>query len=338
MSETSDQRSVRVAVVGAGNCASALVQGVHFYRDAEVGQFVPGLMHVEVGGYHVRDVKFVAAFDVAANKVGVDLRDALLAGPNNTIRFADVPTTGVTVRRGPTLDGLGKYVRGVVTESDAEPCNVVDALRQSGAEVLVSYLPVGSQRATEFYAEAALSAGCAFVNCVPAFIASNPQWAERFAAAGLPVVGDDVKSQVGATITHRVLTNLFRDRGVRLDHTYQLNFGGNTDFMNMLERDRLESKKISKTNAVTSQLDYPMSKRRRPRRPERPRPVAEGPQVLLHPPGGHDVRQRAAVVRAEAGGVGLAQQRRRGDRRRAVREARARPGHRRPPSSARRRT
>ena len=259
MSETSDQRSVRVAVVGAGNCASALVQGVHFYRDAEVGQFVPGLMHVEVGGYHVRDVTFVAAFDVAANKVGVDLRDALLAGPNNTIRFADVPTTGVTVRRGPTLDGLGKYVRGVVTESDAEPCNVVDALRQSGAEVLVSYLPVGSQRATEFYAEAALSAGCAFVNCVPAFIASNPQWAERFAAAGLPVVGDDVKSQVGATITHRVLTNLFRDRGVRLDHTYQLNFGGNTDFMNMLERDRLESKKISKTNAVTSQLDYPMS-------------------------------------------------------------------------------
>ena len=260
MSESgTDGPGVRVAVVGVGNCASALVQGVHFYRHAEAGAFVPGLMHVEVGPYHVRDVRFVAAFDVAANKVGADLCDALKAEPNNTYRFADVPTAGVTVRRGPTMDGLGKYVRGVVQESDAEPVNVADELRRTGTEVLVSYLPVGSQKATEFYAEQALAAGCAFVNCVPAFIASNPAWAKRFADKKLPIVGDDVKSQVGATITHRVLANLFRDRGVRLDHTYQLNFGGNTDFMNMLERERLESKKISKTNAVTSQLDYALS-------------------------------------------------------------------------------
>ena len=330
MSESgTDRPGVRVAVVGVGNCASALVQGVHFYRGAEAGAFVPGLMHVEVGPYHVRDVRFVAAFDVAANKVGADLCDALKAEPNNTYRFADVPTAGVTVRRGPTMDGLGKYVRGVVQESDAEPVNVADELRRTGTEVLVSYLPVGSQKATEFYAEQALAAGCAFVNCVPAFIASNPAWAKRFADKKLPIVGDDVKSQVGATITHRVLANLFRDRGVRLDHTYQLNFGGNTDFMNMLERERLESKKISKTNAVTSQLDYELSNDDAHVGPSDHVPWLKDRKFCYIRPGGHDVRQRAAVVRAETGGVGFAQQRRRGDRRRAVREARARPRDRR---------
>ena len=250
---------IRVALVGVGNCASALVQGVEFYKDAVEDAFVPGLMHVVLGGYHVRDVEFVAAFDVNETKVGKCLSEAVFAEPNNTYKFSAVPCNGVNVMRGPTLDGIGKYTRGVVPESPAEPTDVVAALRESGAEVLVSYLPVGAEEATRFYAEAALEAGCGFVNCVPVFIASRPEWAARFEAKGLPIVGDDIKSQLGATITHRVLTNLFRERGVRLDHTYQLNFGGNTDFMNMLERERLESKKISKTNAVTSQLDYEMS-------------------------------------------------------------------------------
>ena len=252
-------KKIRVALVGVGNCASALVQGVEFYKDAAEGEFVPGLMHVVLGGYHVRDVEFVAAFDVNATKVGKCLSEAVFAEPNNTYRFSAVPCSGIDVRRGPTLDGVGKYTRHVVPESDAEPVDVVAALREAEADVVVSYLPVGSEEATRFYAEAALEAGCGFVNCVPSFIASRPEWSDRFAAKGLPIVGDDIKSQLGATITHRVLTNLFRERGVRLDHTYQLNFGGNTDFMNMLERERLESKKISKTNAVTSQLDYGMS-------------------------------------------------------------------------------
>ena len=251
--------TIRVALVGVGNCASALVQGVEFYKDAKADEFVPGLMHVDLGGYHVGDVEFVAAFDVAEMKVGKCLSDAIFAQPNNTIEFSDVPCRGVEVQRGPTLDGLGKYLREFLLESPAEAVDVAAALRAARAEVLVSYLPVGSEEATAFYAEAALEAGCAFVNCVPSFIASKPEWAARFEAKGLPIVGDDIKSQFGATITHRALTNLFRERGVRLDHTYQLNFGGNTDFMNMLERDRLESKKISKTNAVTSQLDYPMA-------------------------------------------------------------------------------
>ena len=252
-------KTIRVALVGVGNCASALVQGVEFYKDAPEDEAVPGLMHVALGGYHVRDVRFVAAFDVNETKVGKCLSEAVFAEPNNTIKFSSVPCNGVVVRRGPTLDGVGRYTRHVVPESSEAPVDVVAVLKESGAEVLVSYLPVGSEEATRFYAEAALEAGCAFVNCVPVFIASRPEWASRFEARGLPIVGDDIKSQVGATITHRVLTNLFRERGVRLDHTYQLNFGGNTDFMNMLERERLESKKISKTNAVTSQLDYDLS-------------------------------------------------------------------------------
>ena len=246
---------MRVAVVGVGNCASSLVQGVHFYRDAGGNEPVPGLMHVDLGGYHVRDIRFVAAFDVADGKVGRDLSDAIGAAPNNTHVFAEVPQSGVRVSRGPTMDGLGRYVRDVVAESDEPQADVARTLRDSGAEIVVSYLPVGSEAATRFYAEQALEAGCAFVNCIPVFIASDPVWRQRFEARRLPIIGDDIKSQVGATIVHRVLTNLFRERGVRLDRTYQLNFGGNTDFQNMLERERLESKKLSKTRAVTSQLD-----------------------------------------------------------------------------------
>jgi myo-inositol-1-phosphate synthase len=250
------ERKVRVAIAGVGNCASALVQGVTFYRDADPGATVPGLMHVELGGYHVRDIEFVAAFDVVAGKVGKDLGEALLAEPNNTCRFAAVPATGVEVRRGPTLDGLGRYLRNVVTEAPEPVDDVARALRDSGADVLVCYLPVGSQEAACFYAEQALQTGCGFVNCIPVFLASRPEWRRRFEEQRLPIIGDDIKSQVGATIVHRLLANLFRERGVRLDRTYQLNFGGNTDFLNMLERDRLESKKISKTQAVTSQLDH----------------------------------------------------------------------------------
>jgi myo-inositol-1-phosphate synthase len=252
-------REVKVALVGVGNCASSLVQGVRFYQDASDNERVPGLMNVRLGGYHVGDIRFVAAFDVNAGKVGQDLATAIAAQPNNTIKFADVAPTGVTVQRGPTLDGLGTYVKDVVPESDVSAVDVAEALRNSGADVVVSYLPVGSQAATEFYADAALKAGCAFVNCIPVFIASQPDWVRRFEEAGVPLVGDDIKSQVGATIVHRALANLFRERGVRLDHTYQLNFGGNSDFRNMLERERLESKKISKTRAVTSQIDHHLS-------------------------------------------------------------------------------
>jgi myo-inositol-1-phosphate synthase len=250
---------VRVAMVGVGNCASSLVQGVRFYRDASDNETVPGLMNVRLGGYHVGDIRFVAAFDVNAGKVGRDLAEAIHAAPNNTVKFADVEPLGVTVSRGPTLDGLGTYVADVIEESEEEPVDVAEILRASGADVLVSYLPVGSQKATEFYAEEALKAGCGFVNCIPVFIASQQDWAQRFEDAGLPIVGDDIKSQVGATIVHRALANLFRERGVRLDHTYQLNFGGNLDFRNMLERERLESKKLSKTRAVTSQIDHELS-------------------------------------------------------------------------------
>ena len=245
---------VRVALIGVGNCASSLVQGVHFYASAPPEARVPGLMNVVLGGYHVGDIEVVAAFDVASAKVGADLAQAILAAPNNTKVFASVPPTGVVVQRGPTLDGLGRYVRDVVRESAAAEVDVASCLREAGAEVVVSYLPVGAEAATRYYAEQALAAGCGLVNCIPAFIASDPAWSARFARAGLPVLGDDIKSQVGATIVHRVLANLFRERGVRVDRTYQLNFGGNTDFMNMLERDRLESKKLSKTRAVTSQL------------------------------------------------------------------------------------
>jgi myo-inositol-1-phosphate synthase len=250
---------IRVAVVGVGNCASSLVQGVEFYRNAKPDDFVPGLMHVSLGGYHIRDIEFVAAFDVNEHKVDLDLSEAVFAAPNNTYKFSDVPRTGVKVQRGPTMDGVGKYLHDLVPESSARPVDVARVLRETRADVLISYLPVGSQKATEFYAEQALKAGCGMINCIPVFIASNPQWRKRFEDARLPIIGDDIKSQVGATITHRMLTHLFRQRGVRLDRTYQLNFGGNTDFLNMLERERLESKKISKRNAVTSQLDYPIS-------------------------------------------------------------------------------
>jgi myo-inositol-1-phosphate synthase len=245
---------VRVAIVGVGNCASSLVQGVQYYQDADENATVPGLMHVRLGPYHVRDVKFVAAFDVDAKKVGFDLSEAIYASENNTIKIADVPPTNVTVQRGPTLDGIGKYYADTIEVSDAEPADVVKVLKENNVDVLVSYLPVGSEEADKFYAQCAIDAGVAFVNALPVFIASDPVWAKKFADAGVPIVGDDIKSQVGATITHRVMAKLFEDRGVQLDRTMQLNVGGNMDFLNMLERERLESKKISKTQAVTSNL------------------------------------------------------------------------------------
>jgi myo-inositol-1-phosphate synthase len=248
------KEKIKVAIAGVGNCASAIVQGVEYYKNATSGEFVPGLMHTDLGGYHVGDVQFVAAFDVDAAKVGVDLAKAIFAYPNNTLRFAEVPEMGVEVMRGPTLDGFGKYYRQSVEESPLSPVDISEVLSETGADVLVSYLPVGSEEATRYYARAALEAGTAFVNCVPVFIAKDPAWAREFAERGVPLVGDDIKSQVGATITHRVLAKLFEDRGVILDRTMQLNVGGNMDFKNMLERERLESKKISKTNAVTSQL------------------------------------------------------------------------------------
>ena len=251
-------RKLRVGIVGVGNCASSLVQGLTYYREAKANEPVPGLMNVELGGYHVGDIEISAAFDIAASKVGRDVSEAIYAPPNNTHRFATAPETGTIVHRGRTLDGLGKYLRDEIPESNEREADVTEVLGRSGTDVVVSYLPVGSQKATEFYAERALEAGCAFVNCIPVFIASNPSWRQRFEERGLPIVGDDIKSQVGATIVHRVLANLFRERGVRLDRTYQLNFGGNTDFLNMLERDRLESKKISKTQSVTSQFDVPL--------------------------------------------------------------------------------
>jgi len=254
-------RTIRVALVGVGNCAASLVQGVHYYRDADAAERVPGLMHVRFGDYHVGDIQFAAAFDVDAKKVGRDLSEAIVASQNNTIEICDVPPVGVTVQRGHTLDGLGKYYREVVEESDEEPVDVVAALREAEADVLVCYLPVGSEEAARYYAQCAIDAGVAFVNALPVFIAGTPEWARRFAEAGVPIVGDDIKSQVGATITHRVLAALFEDRGVILDRTMQLNVGGNMDFMNMLERERLESKKISKTQAVTSQLSHEIGKR-----------------------------------------------------------------------------
>jgi myo-inositol-1-phosphate synthase len=251
----SPSRSVRVAIVGAGNCASALVQGVHKYRDAASDEFVPGLMHVDLGGYQVRDIEFVAAFDVDARKVGRDLSEAIFAEPNNTVRFAEVPHIGVTVSRGRTLDGIGQYLSEVIDEASAPEVDVAAVLRQTQADVLVNYLPVGSEQATRWYMEQALAAGCAVVNCIPVFIAREATWRRRFEEHGLPIIGDDIKSQVGATIVHRILARLFRDRGVLLERTSQLNVGGNTDFLNMLERSRLESKKISKTTSVTSQLE-----------------------------------------------------------------------------------
>jgi myo-inositol-1-phosphate synthase len=252
--------TVRLAIVGAGNCASSLVQGLEYYKDADPGDAVPGLMHVDLGGYHVRDVEVVAAFDVDAKKVGKDVAEAIVSEPNNTIRFADVPPLGVTVQRGPTFDGLGRYYRETIEESELPPVDVARALREVEADVVVSYLPVGSEQAAKHYAQAALDAHVAFVNCLPVFIASDRSWAQRFVEAGVPIVGDDIKSQVGATIVHRILTKLFEDRGVKLNRTYQLNFGGNMDFMNMLERERLTSKKVSKTQSVQSQMRKQLDK------------------------------------------------------------------------------
>ena len=250
------RKKVRVAIIGVGNCASSLVQGVHYYRNAKVGDSVPGLMHVDMGGYHIRDIEFSAAFDVVKTKVGKDLSQAILAYPNNTIAFADVPRLNVRVHRGMTHDGLGTYLASVVEKAEGPTDDIVRILKQTKTDVVVNYLPVGSEMATKWYAEQVLEAGCAFVNCIPVFIASSDYWGGRFRERRLPIIGDDIKSQVGATIVHRVLTNLFTDRGIHLDRTYQLNFGGNMDFYNMLDRGRLESKKISKTNAVTSQLPY----------------------------------------------------------------------------------
>ena len=258
MNITTGKGDIRVAIVGVGNCANSLVQGVTYYKDAATDQEIPGLMHAVVGGYHINNVKFVAAFDVDVKKVGLDLSEAIWASENNTIKFSDVAKTGVPVQRGVTLDGLGKYYKETIQESTAAPVDVVATLKAEEVDVLICYLPVGSEEAAKYYAQCAIDAGCAFVNALPVFIASDPVWARKFEDAGLPIVGDDIKSQVGATITHRIMAKLFQDRGVHLDRTYQLNVGGNMDFKNMLERDRLESKKISKTNSVTSQLDHDM--------------------------------------------------------------------------------
>ncbi|MDP2327384.1 MAG: inositol-3-phosphate synthase, partial [Dehalococcoidia bacterium] len=247
---------INVAIIGVGNCASSLVQGVEFYKNAEAGDVIPGLMHPVLAGYHIRDINFTAAFDVDIEKVGKDLSHAIFSGQNNTLKFSDVPETGVTVHRGMTHDGIGKYLSQVITKAPGETADIVKILKETNTHVVINYLPVGSEEATKWYVEQVLAAGCAFINCIPVFIARENYWATRFEEKGLPIIGDDIKSQVGATILHRVLVRLFQDRGVRIDRTYQLNFGGNTDFMNMLERERLESKKISKTNAVTSQISY----------------------------------------------------------------------------------
>ncbi len=249
---------INVAIIGVGNCASSLIQGVEYYKGAEDGAVIPGLMHPVLAGYHIRDIKFTAAFDIDINKVGKDLSEAILSEPNNTIKFADVPTSGVTVSRGMTHDGLGKYLSEIITKAPGQTADITRILKETNTHVVINYLPVGSEEATKWYVEQVLAAGCAFINCIPVFIAREEYWGNRFRDAGVPIIGDDIKSQLGATILHRVLARLFQDRGVRIDRTYQLNFGGNTDFLNMLERERLLSKKISKTNAVTSQIDYDM--------------------------------------------------------------------------------
>ena len=323
---------VRVAIIGVGNCANAFVQGVQYYKDADPTQRVPGLMHVDLGGYHVRDIEFSAAFDIDADKVGKDLSEAIWAGQNNTIKFVkeDVPHLGVPVQRGMTHDGLGKYLSEKITKAPGSTVDIVEVLKETKTDVVVSYLPVGSEQATKWYVEQILEAGCAFVNCIPVFIAREQYWNNRFKKAGLPIVGDDIKSQVGATIVHRALARLFGDRGVELQRTSQLNVGGNMDFYNMLERERLESKKISKTNAVTSIVDHEMPAQGRPRRPVGLRAVARGPQVGAHPARGRGLRRRAADRRAQARGLGLAELGRHRHRRRALLQAGAEPRRRRP--------
>ena len=317
---------VRVAIIGVGNCASSFVQGLHYYRNAQDDDRVPGLMHVNLGGYHIRDVEFSAAIDIDKNKVGKDVSEAILTWPNNTIVFANVPRMGVTVQRGMTHDGLGKYLSKIIQKAPGSTVDIVKLLKDTKTDVVVNYLPVGSEEATKWYVEQVLEAGCAFVNCIPVFIAREKYWQQRFEKKR--PAGDRRRHQVaGRRHDHppRARRSLFADRGVRIDRTYQLNFGGNTDFLNMLERERLESKKISKTNAVTSIIPYADGRGERPRRPERLRAVAQGPQVVPHPHGGHDVRRRAAQPRDEARGVGLAELGRRRDRRGALREAGARP-------------
>ena len=323
--------SVRVAIVGVGNCATSLIQGVEYYRNADPAGNVPGLMHVEFGDYHVSDVEFVAAFDVDAKKVGFDLSEATAASENNTIKICDVPPLGVTVQRGPTLDGLGKYYRETIDEADAEPVDVVAGAE--GRARPTSSSPTsrsGSEEADKFYAQCAIDAGVAFVNALPVFIASDPVWAKKFEDAGVPIVGDDIKSQVGATITHRVMAKLFEDRGVVLDRTYQLNVGGNMDFKNMLERDRLESKKVSKTQAVTSNIGHDMGARNVHIGPSDYVAVARRPQVGLRPPRGPCVRRRPAEHGVQARGLGLPQLRGHHHRRDPRRQDRPGPGHRRP--------
>src|SRR4030088_2873428 len=258
-SDARSRRKVRAAIPGVGNCASSLVQGIEYYRDAKPGASIPGLMHVDLGGYHIRDIEFSAAFDIDKEKVGKDLSDAIFSGHNNTVKFAEVPHLGVKVERGMTHDGLGKYLSEIITKAPGPTADIVGILKATKTDVVVNYLPVGSEEAVKWYAEQVLDAGCAFVNCMPVFLAREPYWRGRFEKRGIPIIGDDIKSQVGATIVHRVLTRLFEDRGVKLERTYQLNFGGNTDFLNMLERERLVSKKISKTNSVKSQLDHPLA-------------------------------------------------------------------------------
>jgi myo-inositol-1-phosphate synthase len=254
-----ERGKIRIGIVGVGNCACSLIQGISYYKDVRDDEHVPGLMHVALGGYRPQDIEVACAFDIAHGKVGRDVAEAIFAPPNNTLGFGNVNSTGTIVDRGPTMDGLGKYLRGTVEESEVPPADVAAILRSRRTDVLISYLPVGSERATAWYADQALAAKCAFINCIPSFVASRAEWRQRFEQAGLPLIGDDIKSQVGATIVHRMLVNLFRERGVRVDRTYQLNFGGNADFLNMLERERLESKRISKTQSVTSQLDAPLS-------------------------------------------------------------------------------
>ena len=323
---------VRVAIIGVGNCANAFVQGVQYYRDADPAERVPGLMHVDLGGYHVRDIEFSAAFDIDSEKVGKDLSEAIWAGQNNTIKFVkeDVPFLDVPVQRGMTHDGLGKYLQQKITKAEGSTVDIAQVLKDTKTDVVVSYLPVGSEQATKWYVEQILEAGCAMVNCIPVFIAREDYWNRRFVKAGLPIIGDDIKSQVGATIVHRTLARLFGDRGVKLERTSQLNVGGNMDFYNMLERERLESKKISKTNAVTSILEDAARARERPRRPVGLRAVADRPQVGAHPARGPGVRRRAADRRAQARGLGLAELGRHRHRRGALLQAGAEPRPRRP--------
>ena len=320
---------VRVAIVGVGNCASSLVQGVQYYKDAKAGDFVPGLMHVDLGGYHIRDIEFSAAFDIDADKVGKDLCEAIFSGQNNTVKFSDVPHLGVPVHRGMTHDGLGKYLSQVITKAPGETADVVKILQETRTDVVVNYLPVGSEEATKWYVEQVLEAGCGFVNCIPVFIAREPYWRRRFEEKGLPIVGDDIKSQVGATIVHRMLARLFQERGVRLERTHQLNVGGNTDFLNMLERERLESQEDLQDQRRHLAARPRPGRQERPHRPVRLRGLAGRPQVGLHPAGGPLVRRRAAEHRAEARGGRLAQLGRRRHRRRALLQAGARPRHRR---------